>query len=1121
MKNFISNSAQARLKDRVVELISKSKELKFLVGFFYFSGIRELYEGLKKREDLVLNVLVGLNVDTAISGITEFSDKTENISDEERVYRFFTSVKNSLNTDDFDNEEFYGQVRFFIDLIKNNRLVIRKTYEPNHAKLYIFKLQEDQVGRNSLFITGSSNLTRAGLTTQQEFNVEISDYGVKDAEDYFDALWKDAVKITEDDAIRQKLIDVVETETHIKEITPFEAFLLVLQTYLDSIKHEQISHSLIELMEKNGYKPYAYQIDAAQQALAIIKEHGGVVIADVVGLGKSVIASLVAKSMNKRGLIVCPPGLIGDRNKESGWRKYCEEFGLQDWEVRSCGELEMVAEFVKNKSDIEVVIVDEAHRFRNEDTKDYELLKNICRGRIVLLLTATPFNNTPDDILSLLELFIIPKKSRITLENDLGAKFRNFRSVFDKLVFIKKHHSSSNPDKKHRAEMYYEMLFGGLPISLPRVEERAHYLSKQIRDVIEPVTIRRNRLDLLKDPEYKIEVQNLSVVKDPQEWFFELTEAQSKFYDSILSEYFCDPDLGGRFKGAIYRPFEYEMDVRKLDQRKLDKKQNTEFQQQRNLYDFMRRMLVKRFESSFGAFSQSIHNFLDVHIKVQRFIESSKGKYILDRALLEAIYDKDSEEIESKLTDYVKKLEAGNYPKNSRIYEVNKFELKDDFLKDIESDIQLLQEILAELGDLRLIEEDPKAACLVSHLKDVLREKPKTGEPKRKVLIFSEYGDTVKHLHEKYLKKAVDGRILVVEGDLPTSKIKSINRNFDASCGQQDEDFDVLLTTDKISEGFNLNRAGLIINYDIPWNPVRVIQRVGRINRISRKVFDELRIINFFPTETGSSVVRSREIAQHKMFLIHNTLGEDSKIFDVDEEPTAAALFARIQQNPEKLQEESFYTKVRRELMRISKEMPEVLERLKKCPARVKVAKAFSEDALFVFIRKGRLFARQVIPAQGVAEDVVSAITLEEVFEKISCSSDEKAVPLSDGFWERYIKAKEFREQHSTAVNENSLEAQARNNTISLMRRPWEELMPFLDFLKMLREDITDYGTLPDYTLRRLANLKMGNDVDNRQTLKEIKEIMSELGADYLDKEKLKMRDMNQQVIIAIENQKK
>ena len=171
MKNFITNSEAANLKRRLVELIKKSNELKFLVGFFYFSGIRELYEGLKENPEVAIKVLVGLNVDKATFGLTEFGDNEGHLSDEERTYRFFRSVERSLNSEDFDTEEFYRQVKYFIQLIRNNKLIIRKTYNPNHAKVYIFKLNEGQVARNKLFITGSSNLTRTGLTTQEEFNL--------------------------------------------------------------------------------------------------------------------------------------------------------------------------------------------------------------------------------------------------------------------------------------------------------------------------------------------------------------------------------------------------------------------------------------------------------------------------------------------------------------------------------------------------------------------------------------------------------------------------------------------------------------------------------------------------------------------------------------------------------------------------------------------------------------------------------------------------------------------------------------------------------------------------------------------------------------------------------------
>lgn len=189
MSNFITNSGDASLKARIVTLIQESTELKFLVGFFYFSGINELYESLKKNQDTILKILVGLNVDKEIQNFQEYAGK-KNKSKADIAEDFYESVINAVNQEIFDNAEFYEQALFLIDMVISNRLIIRKTLNPNHAKLYIFRLNERQIGRNKLFITGSSNLTKMGLSEQEEFNVEIGDYGVEEAENYFDELIK-------------------------------------------------------------------------------------------------------------------------------------------------------------------------------------------------------------------------------------------------------------------------------------------------------------------------------------------------------------------------------------------------------------------------------------------------------------------------------------------------------------------------------------------------------------------------------------------------------------------------------------------------------------------------------------------------------------------------------------------------------------------------------------------------------------------------------------------------------------------------------------------------------------------------------------------------------------------
>ncbi|MBE0478994.1 DEAD/DEAH box helicase family protein, partial [Candidatus Aerophobetes bacterium] len=747
--SFITNQKGRYLKQRLVELLSNSKELRFLVGFFYFSGIRELYEELKKNPHLQIDVLVGLSVDKTLHGLIEYKDRHNELTDHEMVEAFFQSLAKSINSDEFDTREFYEQANYYLNLIRTERLRIRKTFQPNHAKLYIFNIKDELAAlKKSFFITGSSNLTRAGISSQEEFNVEISDYGTKEANDFFENLWLEAVPITENPTYKKRLISLFEKETLIADITPFEAFAFVLKNYLDVQSQQKVKESLKDLLKRKGYQPYTYQLDAVSQALTIINSPdtpNGIIVSDVVGLGKSIVSSLIAKSLGRRGIIICPPGIIGDENKKSGWQKYKEDFELHDWEIRSCGleNLVRTLELVKENDEYQVVIVDEVHRFRNQDTEAYEVLSNICRDKIVILLSATPFNNTPADIFSLLKLFVVPGKSRISLDNDLAGRFRSYNTTFKKLSNIRKNYQSPDKQKRDRALADYEALFGDKKIDLTKVTARARYLSHSMRQVIEPVLIRRNRIDLKKDPEYSQEVYELSEIHDPQELFFELTEEQSDFYDSITNLYFAE-DNARKFKGAMYRPFHYESGQDEFDEKDLEK--NREALIQTNLFDFMRRLLVKRFESSFGAFRQSLMNFFTITGKVQQFIEKSNNKFIMDRSLMEKSLSWDSDEIEQALQEYEQILEEGKYPKSYKVYDVATFKLKDKFLQDIESDKQLFKELLHTLDELHLVEYDPKFQRLVAAIKETLSVKHAAGEPTRKVAIFTEYTDTASYL---------------------------------------------------------------------------------------------------------------------------------------------------------------------------------------------------------------------------------------------------------------------------------------------------------------------------------------------------------------------------------------
>lgn len=1122
LNNFITNSEEnSTLRQRLQKLISASSELKFLVGFFYFSGWQEIYKSLQTNPGITLKILVGLQVDKYLTSIVEVGENDYARSNEEHFTRFMKSLGYAINNAEMDNEAFYEQVNFFIRLLEEDRLLIRKTYHPNHAKLYIFKLDEkyqDIFNTQGQFITGSSNLTKAGLHGQEEFNVEIRDYGFSTAEEYFDQLWATAIPITEAENGKKIVIDFLKNKTISSLITPYEAYAYVLKTYLDLQENKKVTPFIDRILEENGFEKYTYQLDAVNQALNIIDKHNGVIIADVVGLGKSVIASLIASQLGKRGLILCPPGLIGNKRENTGWWEYRNKFKLYDWEIESTGNLEAVAESIrKNKSEYEVIIVDEVHNFRNQDTEAYESLINICRGKQVILLTATPFNNSPADIFSLLKLFIVPGKSGITIESDLEGRFNSYNYRFRNLSFILKNYNSANPEKVVKAEKIYTKMFGEKPpIDIALVKQNVSLMANDIKNVITPVVIRRNRLDLKTDYEYKKEIKNLSETKDPVELFYKLSPEQSVFYDRIILEYFSED---GIFKGAIYRPFEYESKPKK----KLTEESNRTFQQQRNLYDFMRRLLVKRFESSFGAFQKSIERFLRTHKMVKSFIKTSH-KYILDRKVIDSIYNEDDhaedftlEAIEKALEEFKIKAGGKTSPKHTKIYEIDNFVYKDKFLKDIDNDIILFERIVQEMNELNLVENDPKREEVLKQVKTVLSEKQK---PQRKVVIFTEYADTVTHL-KKYFNKHLMGRVLFSDGNITKKFALELNANFNAKYEPQRDNYDVLITSDKLSEGINLNRAGLIINYDIPWNPTRVIQRVGRLNRIGTKVFDELYIYNIFPTEQGAGQVKIREIAEHKMFLIHNALGEDSKIFNPDEIPTPSGLFKKINSVPEEDDELNIVTIVRNELNKIKREHPEILEKIKELPHRTKTAKAFDENNTVVLRKKGMaLFSMYASYHSGKIK--ISERNFLDFFNYVKCTYEEPRLSISKPFWKAYEKMKQYSPQYKTGSTEISMETRAVNSLKSLLKVKREELnQRLISFIDTLLKDIKHFKTLPKNTLRKLVLPEKTSGDAYKELIENIESLRRKMGDDYLDITLKRTAKIEDDIIIAVENVKR
>ena len=437
------------------------------------------------------------------------------------------------------------------------------------------------------------------------------------------------------------------------------------------------------------------------------------------------------------------------------------------------------------------------------------------------------------------------------------------------------------------------------------------------------------------------------------------------------------------------------------------------------------------------------------------------------------------------------------------------------FRADIESDIRLLDALLEKVDELNLDTKDPKAARLVRALKDIFDENHpeipiESDSPKRKVVVFSSFKDTVDHI-EKFVEKAFPGRVLVVSGSSfgreMAIKVKS---NFDASFGRQTDDYDVLITTDKLSEGFNLNRAGLVVNYDIPWNPTRVIQRVGRINRIGKKVFENLYIFNFFPTKKGSGVVANREIAETKMFAIHQILGEDARIFSIDEDPTPSGLYDKLAHLDDD-EQISLFTEAKIEFRKIHnfllKSHPEVLERISRFPSNVKTAWEGRPHGVYQFRRQGPGFFALV---KWGDSDQVEEIQVKDAIQGIVCEWGTPRTEFTPEFWRYampppdgpkgiYEALKHYKPQvMQQSVGTMSDEVQAVQTL--------ERCAPLLSvhlrrFARDVSDDIRGFGTLPRYTISRISHA--GNTKTLEETVETVKAILSDIeairGANYLD----------------------
>jgi len=1017
-KPFITND-EVKLSEFIKSISKEVENCYFLVGFFYFSGFKEIY---KELIDKNIKVLVGLEIEKNIGNI--FAEvyklkQEKNLSNKVIREKFIDSFKDFVNSSDyFDSYENQEAFYIFLEKIKNGTLEIRKTRKPTHSKMYLFERKEKNLGFSPGFlIIGSSNLTYSGLTGQNEISVLLHDaVYYNGAKQLFDKMWEDSVPIVSEDNFEEFKKRLVE-KTWISVVpSPQLLYIRALHEYFEAqkLKVEFLPSQITE----NKFYDLKYQLDAIERAISILNQHNGVIIADVVGLGKTVIASAIAHVLRIRTVVIAPPHLV------ENWQAYRFDFDFQG-RVFSSGKLEEALDFVISDESEKLIIVDEAHRYRNDNTQSYATLHKICQGNKVVLLSATPFNNRPSDIFSLLKLFQAPTTSTFVnkKQGDLQSIFKKFNEDFL--------NAERNGDKR-------------------KIEE----ISSKIRDIISPVVIRRTRLDLKEIGVYRedLKVQGMMFpeVEEPKLMSYDLGEIAELYLKTL--EKICPYDEKPKFKyfkATRYKPTAYLKNFEKYRKPLTELFGTENFERsQENIANFMRKLLVYRFESSIYAFRISLEHMIEATERMIKWYKSGQVPIYKRGAIPdpeeifnEGTYEED--EIPDESREALDKLREKGY------YFIDSREIRKSFVEDLQSDVELLKEIYDEWFGNRDL-QDQKLIHFKSNLRKLFREKPG-----RKIVVFSEFADTVNYLHEK-LKDEFPA-VKYTSKDSTKANREIIRKEFDASYHLQTNDFKLLIATDAISEGFNLNRADVIFNYDIPYNPTRVIQRVGRINRIGKRVQEKIYIYNYFPTVIGEDETSVRKITTAKIHMFNFILGTDTKILTTDE--SINSYFAKEIRELEK-QESSWDVEYLNDLNDIKTNKPEIYEEALNLPKRVrtKILNAEFNGAL-IFTRKNHLLNFEL-----VKEDELFNISAREGLNyfKSMCSHKYDKV---DKKLEEYLKL--FRNRKPTdSVRLSRAEREFLSGVEYLISRNFDE-KNYLDDLRKVIKSLM----LPKYLVRQ------GNDL--------------------------------------------
>ena len=1047
--NLIDNSSDALSMQRYLKrciLAEGVDKIQIATGYWDIPGMTLVLNELKsflEREETSFELLIGKDPYVYTSMI-----KNPKYKDATYPYDFIRTDIHDLEI----KEEYEDVIKLLLKYGGSSKIQIR-IYTKNskeedeflHSKCYIFSGSSHSFG-----IVGSSNFTKKGLLGNAELNYLETDparitarpthgSNAKGHICWFEEKWKLSKEWTQEfleQIIKKSPIYIDIQKNTAQEFTPYEQYIKLLQLQFGDVVDKNLGQEIEIYLPPKVHK-LDYQIEAVKRCISIMHEHGGFMLADVVGLGKTIIGTLIIKRFlsvpendgrERKVLIITPPAI------QSGWKKTIAMFDKDsdekiapyidfittgrianvteedDWEENDDDSADS-GEFVGTLQDKNYgfIVIDESHKFRNSTTFMYrsldELIIKIGSNTGVYpyigLLSATPQNNRPNDLKNQIYLFERNRNDSTLKKAESGNIEKFFADVnreYDLLI-----NNRSNITEEER-------------------KQRLEAVSKKLRDcVLSDILERRTRTDVEKYYKEDMESQGLVFPKivGPNTLKYIMDDELAQLFSDTMT--IIAPNQNERLltnewlKYSRYRAIEYFVDPAN-EQKHTGRGNRGVNDVARQMATIMQILLVKRLESSFTAFTQSLFNLRRYTENMIRMWENNTifvcPQINVNQELdYEAKTKKRGEKV--SFNDCVEEIRVKiqkltNQGRNERgqnaEYERNDF--KEEYYSQLKEDHNLISNLCDRWAKNS---QDPKFDAFKENIKPELfnPEKNTSG----KLVIFSEAIDTVQALARAV--KAKGYKPLVITAANRDEMEKTIEENFDANYeGQWKDEYNVIITTEVLAEGVNLHRANVILNYDTPWNSTRLMQRIGRVNRIgSKEPF--VYVYNFMPSAEGDAQIELVRKAHTKLQSFHILFGEDSKIFS-DEESVVHYDIAKAIEGEESPMQQYVY-----ELKQYKETHPERYRQIEQTNEGWEIAQATNGTAYFIVkAPRSAKLAISIHTAQD-SQSKAQIISLLELLEAMRVDESAQRIALPDNWQQLSADAIKTYNQYFVHINKS------------------------------------------------------------------------------------------------------